>query len=227
MALLPGDSQRFWGGLFLDSQRVGGCCVPANQSLRGAILGIDPSFGSAPLLGVALIIGIIGVTVAVLAGRRGDEAMGFSRCAITGLLVSPVSWTHHWTLAVPALLLLGVRVFQSRTKVGMLAVAATLLVGYSYLPKLMSKPVLSPGSGPAVGWTVAAGCYVLIGLVAIAVACVQESRALKAAHALTRRAPSRRAPDEALAGDFSPVAQFLERRRAPVLPAPARVLDLD
>ena len=34
---------------------------------------------------------------------RGDDARGFSLCALTGLLVSPISWSHHWVLAVPAL----------------------------------------------------------------------------------------------------------------------------
>ena len=175
-ALVPGDAQRYWGGRFLDPGRVGGCCIPANQSLRGAILRLDPSVGSGGLLGIALIIGIVGVVLAVLASRRGDEVMGFSLCALTGLLVSPVSWTHHWTIVVPALLLPGLRVFRQRSRVGMFAVAAILLVGYSYLPKLMEKPVFWPRSGLPVGWTLASASYVLIGLVALAAACVHEAR---------------------------------------------------
>ena len=38
--------------------------------------------------------------------RRGDEAWGFMLIALTGLLVSPVSWTHHWTIAVAGVWLL-------------------------------------------------------------------------------------------------------------------------
>ena len=178
---VPGDTQRFWGGgLFLDSRRVGGCCIPANQSLRGTILRLDPSFGSGPLLGVAVIVGIVGLFLAVLANRRGDEAMGFSLCATTGLLMSPVSWTHHWTLDVPALLLLGLRVYRDRSKAGTIAVGATLLVGYSYLPKLMEKPAFSPGLALPAGWTLASTSYVLIGLVALGLACVHETRKLVA-----------------------------------------------
>jgi alpha-1,2-mannosyltransferase len=99
--------------------------------------------------------------------------MGFSLCAITGLLVSPVSWTHHWTLAVPALLLLGLRVYRNRSKAGIIAVGAILLVGYSYLPKLIEKPALSPGPGLL---TLASASYVLIGCAALATACVHEAR---------------------------------------------------
>ncbi len=182
-AILPGDSQRFWGGgLFLDPRRVGGCCVPANQSLRGLILGLDPSFGSGRVVAVALSVALVGLALTVLASRRGDEALAFSLCALTGLLVSPVSWTHHWTLAVPALLLLGVRVVRLRSKAGLAAVVATLLVGYSYLPKLMTKPAFVPSHDPSVVWTLAASPYVLIGLAALATAVACEAR--RAAHAL-------------------------------------------
>ncbi|MBV9416260.1 MAG: DUF2029 domain-containing protein [Solirubrobacterales bacterium] len=174
-ALLPGDSQRFWGGLFLDSHRVGGCCAPVNRSLRGAILRLAPSADSGLVLGIAIVTGIVGVTLAVLASRRGDDAMGFSRCAITGLLVSPVSWTHHWTLAVPALLVLGARVSERRAKTGVIAFAAVVLVAFSYLPKLMQKPGFLPPSHLPLGWALASAPYVLIGVVALVVAGLQET----------------------------------------------------
>jgi len=180
-AVLPADSARFWGdGLFLDPQRVGGSYAPANQSLRGLILRLDPSFGSGRILAIALVVGLAGITLAVLASRRGDEALGFSLCALTGLLVSPVSWTHHWTLAVPALLLLGMRLVGERSRVGLAAVAAILLLGYSYLPKLMAKPAFSAGVGKSLGWAIASAPYVLIGCAALAIACVQQARMLAA-----------------------------------------------
>jgi alpha-1,2-mannosyltransferase len=174
-ALLPGDTQRFWSGTFLDSRRLGSSWSPANQSLRGAILRLDPAFASVAILVVALIIGIVGVTLAVLAARRGDQAIGFCRCAITGLLVSPVSWSAHWTLAVPALLVLGVRVFRKRSKAGITALATILLVGYAYLPTLMTLDHARVGVLD-LGDTLASGSYVLIGLVALSVASIQEIR---------------------------------------------------
>jgi hypothetical protein len=162
--------------MFLDPHRVGGCCIPANQSLRGVILRIDPSFGSGPVLAVAMIVAIVGVALAVLASRRGDEATGFSLCAVTGLLVSPVSWSHHWTLAVPALALMGLRAVQAHSAIALTAVGAVALVGYSYLPKLMGKPAVVPRHGLPVVRTVAAAPYVWLGLGALALACVAEAR---------------------------------------------------
>ena len=192
-ATLPSDSQQFWGGgLFLDSRRVGGSSVPANQSLRGVILRLDPSLGSRWVLAIAILVGILGVALAVRASRRGDEAMGFSLCAVTGLLVSPVSWSHHWTLAVPALLLLGLRVYRNRSKIGTIAVGAILLLGYSYLPKLMGKPAFASELALPAARTLASAPYVLIGLIAMAVACAYEIR--RAADEVMTRRPAPRPP---------------------------------
>ena len=177
--LLPADAQRFWGGLFLHPRRLGGCCVPANQSLRGVILQIAPSFGPGPLLGIALIIAVTGVGLAVLASRRGDEARGFSLCALTGLLVSPVSWTHHWTLVVPALLLSAVRVVRDRSTAGMIAVTALPIVGSSYLPVLLAHSLAAPRGVADLVLILASAPYVLVGFCALGVACVCEIRRLR------------------------------------------------
>jgi len=122
-------------------------------------------------------VGVIGVGLAVLASRRGDEAMGFSLCATTGLLVSPVSWTHHWTLALPALLLVAVRTVRGRSSAGMIALAALIIIGCSYLPTLMGQSGVSPRGALHLGWTLASAPYVLVGLAALAVTCVREIRA--------------------------------------------------
>jgi alpha-1,2-mannosyltransferase len=187
-AILPGDSSHFWAdGLFLNPRRVGGCCVPDNQSLRGLVLRLDPSFGNLRLLGIAMIVALSGLALAVLASRRGDEAAGFSVCGLTALLVSPVSWTHHWTLAVPALLLLGARVVRRHSTVGITAAAAILLVGYSYLPKLLTKPDFAPRHRPPLAWTLAAAPYILIALLALVATGAYEIR--RAAAALPPRRP--------------------------------------
>jgi alpha-1,2-mannosyltransferase len=200
-AALPGDAQRFWGdGLFFDSRRVGGSYVPANQSLRGLILRLDPSIGRSWILAVGTVVALAGIALAVLASRRGDEAMGFSLCAITGLLVSPVSWTHHWTLAVPALLLLGVRAVRRRSTLGVAAASATALLGYSYLPKMMAKPVFAPGRSLSVVWSLGAAPYVLIGLAGLGLGCLHEARLLVAR--MPRKRPTPR-PSFALP-DISP-----------------------
>jgi hypothetical protein len=171
-ALLPKDARAFWGGAFLDPGRVGRIENAANQSLRGAYARLLHSLHVQPLwLCTALAIGAIGIALAVAAGRRGDEVRGFSLCALTGLLVSPISWSHHWTLAVPALFLLGLDAVRLRSTRWMLACAAVIVVGASHL--IWWVPVNRPPHSElrldAVQLALA-DSYVLIALLALALA---------------------------------------------------------
>lgn len=107
----PSDSRQFWfGGIFADSARVAGpdgIDSGYNQSLHGVLvraLGIDG--GNVAWYPLALIALVGGLAVAVAASRRGEEAWGVVVCALTALLVSPLSWHEHWVWVVPVLVLL-------------------------------------------------------------------------------------------------------------------------
>jgi alpha-1,2-mannosyltransferase len=79
-----------------------------NQSLRGALARVLDSGNPPTLLWLALVlvVGAGGLAVAVWASRRGLELFGVLACATTGLLVSPISWHHHWIWCVPGLVAL-------------------------------------------------------------------------------------------------------------------------
>ena len=125
-AAAPSDSARFWAGTFVNPARIGRVENAANQSLRGALARVLHTANVQPWwLPAAVIVGLAGLGLAVAAARGGDEAAGFSLCAITALLVSPVSWSHHWVLAVPALLLCAVSGWRGRSR--RLIAAATVL----------------------------------------------------------------------------------------------------
>ncbi len=105
-AVMPGGSALYWGGLFADTARIGQLQDAANESLAGALARtLHTSAVVSAWVPVAAIVGLVGLLLAGRGQRRGNEAAGYSLCAITGLLVSPVSWTHHWVIAAPALLL--------------------------------------------------------------------------------------------------------------------------
>jgi alpha-1,2-mannosyltransferase len=88
-------------------------------------------------LGVAVVVAVAGLALAARAQRRGDEALGFSLCALTGLLVSPISWTHHWVIAVPALLLAALSLYRDDTRkrwirlLGTVAIAVLAVIGWA------------------------------------------------------------------------------------------------
>ncbi|MEY9967573.1 alpha-1,2-mannosyltransferase [Streptacidiphilus sp. MAP12-16] len=109
---LPNDSMNFWTKDLFDTGRVGKTWIVDNQSLRGALARLfhtaDP--GAWAVVATAAV-GVLGLAVATACARRSStapraEAWGVLCCAITGLLVSPISWSHHWVWCVPVIILL-------------------------------------------------------------------------------------------------------------------------
>ncbi|MEV5610257.1 glycosyltransferase 87 family protein [Streptomyces sp. NPDC052225] len=100
--VLPHDSVRFWTRMVFEAGRVGHAEDTANQSLRGALARLlhtgDPGLWWAA---AAAVTGALGLAVAVAAALRGRQAQAVLACAATALLVSPVSWSHHWVWCVP------------------------------------------------------------------------------------------------------------------------------
>jgi alpha-1,2-mannosyltransferase len=104
--LLPAQSQKFWfGRLFLDSGRSGNIAYVGNQSLHGTLARLmsSQSAGKPYWLVISVAIGAAGLLLAAWTARRGHEMIGIVTCGLTGLLISPISWSHHWVLAAPAL----------------------------------------------------------------------------------------------------------------------------
>jgi alpha-1,2-mannosyltransferase len=55
--------------------------------------------------------------------------------AAAGLVVSPVSWSHHWVWIVPALFVGAIRLYHNPPAVAVLAATAVVFtVGQRYLP---------------------------------------------------------------------------------------------
>jgi alpha-1,2-mannosyltransferase len=46
------------------------------------------------------------VVCAALLDRAGQPVLGVLACALTGLLISPISWDHHWVWIAPGLVVL-------------------------------------------------------------------------------------------------------------------------
>ncbi len=103
-AVDPADSVRWWaGGLFGQGSRTGFVGWTGNQSLYGLIARLVGSVagGEHPWLAVALVTAGVGLVSAVLLDRAGYRTVAVLTCALTGVLVSPISWDHHWVWIVP------------------------------------------------------------------------------------------------------------------------------
>ena len=116
-AVLPPSSAHFWDGTFLNPSRISLVQDPQNESLMGAMSRtMHTSHVQHAWMALAVVVALAGLVLAAGAQRRGNEAAGFCLCAITGLLISPISWTHHWVIAVPALLIAAVTIVRDRAR---------------------------------------------------------------------------------------------------------------
>lgn len=116
-AIVPSSAAWYWTGTFLDTGRVSTGphqALTINQSLLGMISRVlHTTKIPGGWLAVVVLVGLAGLALAARAGRAGNDAAGFSLTAITGLLICPVSWTHHWVIAIPALLLTAVAAWHN------------------------------------------------------------------------------------------------------------------
>ena len=168
-ALLPSQSAMFWlDGVFYNQSRVGNTANPSNQSLAGAVARLAGSTaaataGSRPWWVVAVLVtSVAGIAIAAWAHRSGHRLAGIACCAITGLLISPISWTHHWVWMVPLLVALPVAAWQRRSFGLGLAAAAVAVVFCGHIPMLW------PGQPPSAERLWTGDLYVLCGLVVLA-----------------------------------------------------------
>ncbi|MFJ4675297.1 glycosyltransferase 87 family protein [Kitasatospora sp. NPDC088783] len=119
---LPDATRGFWTTYLFDSSRVGKTVIVDNQSLRGLVARLthlETPGAAATLLGV--LVAAAGLAVAVWTHRSAHwspRADAWSVCTalVTAVLVSPISWTHHWVWCVPVLVLLAAEAAHERSR---------------------------------------------------------------------------------------------------------------
>ncbi len=108
VAVIGQQARYYFTDLLGDASRIGPIGTSFNQSWRGGIsriLGHDAGYGLLVLAGIALT-----ATLAVLAWRglgdeRGRDRLGSLLVVeLVGLLLSPISWTHHWIWLLPLMI---------------------------------------------------------------------------------------------------------------------------
>ncbi|CAB4732522.1 unannotated protein [freshwater metagenome] len=122
--LLPRASYAFWiQHRFAQSSRVGSIRFVANQSTYGAIARMMGGRFAVPSLyfSVAAAVLVLGMSQAVRIHRSGHVVPALCWCGFTGLLVSPISWSHHWVWVVPFIAWAAMRAMQRRCGAALLA----------------------------------------------------------------------------------------------------------
>jgi alpha-1,2-mannosyltransferase len=136
---LPHASSKWWlTGYFLHAGNVGDVGSLLNQSLYALVTRVaGGAHAATPVwLAVAVIVGLLGVAAAAVLHRSGRPVAGWVTCALTGLLVSPISWDHHWVWIVPVLALLADAAVRARgvARRAFLALAVAVFAVYGGWP---------------------------------------------------------------------------------------------
>ena len=116
---LPHDSVKWWlTGYFLHAGDFSNTSLGSllNQSLLALLTRTPAGAGSVTVLWVVLaaVLGGLGLTAAALLARSGRPTAGWVTCAVTGVLISPISWDNHWVWIVPLLAVLADAAVRSR-----------------------------------------------------------------------------------------------------------------
>lgn len=120
------DSWEYWTETVRNTDRIGTATLNTNQNIAGALarlgLGEDARF----LLWVALCFAVLALTVwAARRALRADQpVLALISVAMFGLIVSPVSWSHHWVWMLPTVVVTAV--LAVRLRHALLGAVATL-----------------------------------------------------------------------------------------------------
>ncbi|MBT2208848.1 MULTISPECIES: glycosyltransferase 87 family protein [Actinomadura] len=156
-AIAPDASRLYWRHTFYDTSRVGVTYI-SNQSPFGAaariMKGVDNVGGW--YQAIPLTVAVLGLALAVSWARRNDWLAAAAVTGVTGLLVSPISWAHHWVWVAPALLVL-------------LRDGSRVIAGCGYVLFVLSPLWWTPHGGAPLQYgfhgplTMVANCYLVAG----------------------------------------------------------------
>ncbi|MFZ2174232.1 MAG: glycosyltransferase 87 family protein [Rhodococcus sp. (in: high G+C Gram-positive bacteria)] len=164
------DSVTYWTQTLFDSDRIGTPAYPANQSITGVLarLGVSEQMRTPIWLVLSVLVLMLALVAMFRAVRAGEPALTLGLTAVLGLLVSPVSWSHHWVWAVPIIITLAIVAYRRRiVPLAVVAVAGLVVV------KVAAHWQLGPGRWSGTGWSLwdqfLASSYVWWGLLVIIV----------------------------------------------------------
>ncbi len=167
-AVSPSSSAAFWTDALLDPERLGPNDGVSNQSIRGALMRIGPHSERAQSLiwvVAAVVVMVLGYRLSARLDRIGDPVAVVGAVGMVAVLVSPVSWMHHWHWGIAVV---GAVLGDARVRSRVVAAAVIWLVLLLPLPWWGGS---WPGHGPIVsflGYTVQQS-YTLLAIASLVV----------------------------------------------------------
>jgi alpha-1,2-mannosyltransferase len=116
-ALAPRDSWQYWSSSLFHTNRIGDTALNTNQNFAGVLARMGLTGGLHFVVWAAACTVALALTVwAVRRLLHADEPVLALVCvALLALLVSPVSWSHHWVWSLPTIVTLAVIGYRRRS----------------------------------------------------------------------------------------------------------------
>ena len=111
--LAPKDSVDFWFNAMLNPGRITTLSIMTNESVRAELYRL-PALGSMQTLVWVVLAAMVLALAWRAASRARDDVVALVAIAAAGLLVSPISWSHHWVWVVPAFMAFGWQLWRDR-----------------------------------------------------------------------------------------------------------------
>ena len=130
-ALAWKDSCEYWTATVRHTDRIGDATLNTNQNAAGALARLGLGESTHFVVWTAACFAVLGLTV--WAARRvlaaGEPTLALVCVALFGLVVSPVSWSHHWVWGLTAIVVTAVVAYRRRdAALALVAVAGTALM---------------------------------------------------------------------------------------------------
>ncbi|MET4093844.1 glycosyltransferase 87 family protein [Arthrobacter sp. UYCu712] len=149
-ALLPTASVTFWTKILPDTGRIGGPAYMDNLSVKGLLLHLGlPDSGPTSVLWLLISLALAAVAALVIkwAVDADENFVAVSATALLMLLISPVSWSHHWVWMAVALPCMGFAIHRVPSRDGKMRLAGWIIVAATAAAFYLTPKYLSVMAG--------------------------------------------------------------------------------
>ncbi|HTY26825.1 MAG TPA: glycosyltransferase 87 family protein, partial [Mycobacterium sp.] len=134
------DSVEYWTTTVRHTDRIGSAALNTNQNIAGSLARLGLGEGTHFVLWTLACFAVLGLTIWAVrrvapatggnpAEAAEEPALALMCVALFGLVVSPVSWSHHWVWALPTVVVTTVLAYRRRN----IALAAVTAAGVALM----------------------------------------------------------------------------------------------
>ncbi|APE36882.1 hypothetical protein BOX37_26435 [Nocardia mangyaensis] len=169
-AVLPRESMTYWFGGLGDVSGLSGSPYHTNQSIQAILARFSVPEPVFTLVWVGAAAALLVLTVVAMRASATIPTLALSCNAILALLISPISWSHHWVWFPVALLTIaGLATLRTRAGQWWLAAAVVATIVFAIGP----HNLVPGGSDQEMNWTpwqhVVGNIYVLLAIALVLV----------------------------------------------------------